>query len=90
MKDSVGNEVRSRTSGTQQHCSNQQDEFMNFQPTTLIFDLKADLHQALGTLPYYVSRAKAAVVGFTVTITKITTAGKVTTAGTALSDWLLC
>ena len=76
MKDSHGNEIRSSTSGSLQHCDHQQDEFMNIQPSALIFDLKADLHQAVGTLPYYVTRAMVGVVGFDLSITKITVSGE--------------
>jgi hypothetical protein len=75
LKDALGNEVRSRTSGTLQHCSNQQDEFMNIQPTSVTFDLTADLHQDVGSLPYYISRSKVGVTGFTVTVTRISVPG---------------
>ena len=75
LKDSSGNEVRSSTSGTLQHCSNQQHEFMNIQPSTVVYDLKADLHQSVGSYPYYISDSRVGVVGFKLKVTKVSISG---------------
>ena len=75
LKDSHGNEVRSRTSSTLQHCNNQQHEFMNIQPSSVVYDLKADLHLAVGSYPYYVSSSSVGVVGFKLKVTKVSISG---------------
>ena len=48
---------------------------MNIQPSTVVYDLKADLHQSVGSYPYYVSDSRVGVVGFKLKVTKVSISG---------------